>query len=80
MVRVARRDTYGLEDIGGVKVRRRIFAGRPIPTHYEVDSGAFEEMDAPSPVVTEPQAPEPAMTPGPQPKPTGGGRRPRKPR
>jgi hypothetical protein len=79
MVRVARRDTYGLEDIGGVKVRRRIFAGRPIPSHYEVESGAFEEMDAPPMETPEPVASEP--DPEPQAKPTGGGRRPRtKPR
>ena len=79
MVRVARRDTYGLEDIGGVKVRRRIFAGRPIPSHYEVESGAFDELDAPP---LENPEPEPAAPePEPQPKPTGGGRRPRsKPR
>jgi hypothetical protein len=76
MVRVARRDTYGLEDIGGVKVRRRIFAGRPIPSHYEVESGAFEDMDAPPMETPDPEPVAPEADP--KPKPTGGGRRPRR--
>lgn len=47
MVRVARRDTYGIEDIGGVPVRRRVFTGQPIPDHYDVESDAFEDQGAP---------------------------------
>ena len=44
MVQIARRDTYGIEDLGGgVRVRRRIVAGTPVPEHYEVDPGDVEE-------------------------------------
>jgi hypothetical protein len=83
MVRIARRDTYGLEDMGGgVKVRRRIFAGKPIPDHLEVESGAFEgEVDAPLEEVAaaEPEPePEPDTEAKEQAKPTGGGRRTRR--
>lgn len=44
-MRVARKDTYGIEDVGGVKIRRRIFAGRPIPDHLEVDSADYDDPD-----------------------------------
>jgi hypothetical protein len=43
-MRVARRDTYGVESIGGVQVRRRIFAGRPIPDYLDVDSGDYDDQ------------------------------------
>jgi hypothetical protein len=73
MVRIARRDTYGLEDVGGgVKVRRRIFAGRPIPDHLDVAGDALEDTEAPPREAAEAR-PEPKAQ---QPKPTG--RRPRK--
>jgi hypothetical protein len=86
MVRIAQRDTFGLEDTGGgVMVKRRIFAGKPIPEHLQVDSGAFTDMDAP-PDLTAPEPelepePEPEAEPAPAkaaPKTTGGGRRTRR--
>lgn len=83
MVRIARQDTYGLEDIGGVKVKRRIFAGRPFPDHYEVDRGAFDDPSAPPAKAPKAaKAAEPAAADveeqaqeEPKPKPAGGGRR-----
>lgn len=45
-MRVARRDTYGIENVGGVQIRRRIFAGSQIPDHLEVASADYEDETA----------------------------------
>lgn len=44
-MRIARRDTYGIETVGSAQIRRRIFAGKPIPDHLEVASGDYEDPD-----------------------------------
>ena len=44
MARIARRDTYGIENIGGgISLRRRVVAGTVVPRHYEVDAEDVEE-------------------------------------
>jgi hypothetical protein len=45
MARVATKNTYGIETIGGVEVRRLVKAGDPVPDHYEVDGDAVREVD-----------------------------------
>lgn len=46
MARVAKQDTYGMEDVGGgVEVRRRIVAGQKIPDQYVVDDADVQEID-----------------------------------
>ena len=45
MVLVAKEDTYGMEDVGGgVMVRRIVAAHQPVPAHYEVE-GKTEEVE-----------------------------------
>jgi hypothetical protein len=46
MVRIAKKDTYGMEPVaGGVEVRRRVVAGQPIPDDYVLDEGAeYDEV------------------------------------
>jgi hypothetical protein len=58
MPRKATKDTYGIENVGGVEVRRQYFAGDIVPAAIVVDDGDVEEVeggetvfgaDAPSP-------------------------------
>lgn len=44
MPRKAIKDTFAVEQIAGVEVRRAIFAGQLIPSVYEVDDDAYEEV------------------------------------
>jgi hypothetical protein len=47
MVRIAKKDTYATEDVGGgVEVRRRVFAGQRVPESFDVESGDVEEIDS----------------------------------
>lgn len=41
----ATKDTYAIEVIGGVEVRRQVKAGDIIPVNWTVDDGASEEVD-----------------------------------
>jgi hypothetical protein len=45
----ATRDTYGYEDMGGVEVRRQVFAGQLIPEHYRLERDAVvtDEREGP---------------------------------
>jgi hypothetical protein len=45
MARRAIRDTYGIERVGNVEIRRIVKAGQDVPAHYEVDEDALEEFD-----------------------------------
>lgn len=47
MARKATKDTFAIEDVGGVEVRRQVFAGDVIPSQYQVEEGSFEEFDDP---------------------------------
>lgn len=50
MVRIAKKDTYATEDVGGgVEVRRQIFAGQPVPEIYDIDPGDVEEQESSGP-------------------------------
>jgi hypothetical protein len=42
MARKATRDTYGVEMVGGVEVRRLVKAGDPVPDTYTVPDGDVE--------------------------------------
>lgn len=46
MPRRAVRDTYGIERIGNVEVRRVVKAGQLVPEHYQVDEDALETVDS----------------------------------
>lgn len=49
MARVATKNTYGTEMVGGVEVRRLVVAGDPVPDHYNVDSDAVREIESTEP-------------------------------
>jgi hypothetical protein len=50
MNRIAKRDTYGIEDVGGAEVRRQVKAGDPIPPNIKVDEDDVIVRDGPEPV------------------------------
>jgi len=41
----ATKDTFAIENVGGVEVRRKVFAGDMVPEQYEVEGGATEEVE-----------------------------------
>jgi hypothetical protein len=46
MVRIAKKDTYAMEDVGGgVEVRRMVFAGQRVPETFDVEAGDVEEIE-----------------------------------
>lgn len=49
MARKATRDTYGIEIVGGVEVRRLVKAGDVIPDTYSVEGGSVEGGPAEAP-------------------------------
>jgi len=59
MPRKATKDTYGVEMLGGVEVRRQIFAGEMIPVTIEVDEGDYEEVEGGETVIgADPEPPK----------------------
>jgi hypothetical protein len=46
VARVATKNTYGIEVVpGGIELQRLIVAGQTIPDHYQVDTGAYREVE-----------------------------------
>lgn len=45
MARKALKDTFAIEQVAGVEVRRQIMAGALIPSHYQVGDGDWEEVE-----------------------------------
>lgn len=45
MARKATKDTFATETVGGVEVRRRVFAGDVVPEQYDVEGGSVEEFE-----------------------------------
>lgn len=45
MARRATKDTYGIDSVGGVEVRRLVFAGQMVPPGLQVEEGSYEEVE-----------------------------------
>jgi len=48
VARKATKDTYATENVGGVEVRRHVFAGDVVPEQYDIEDGAVEEFESKS--------------------------------
>lgn len=44
MARRATKDTFGIERVGDVEIRRRVVAGQIVPDQLEVDEGDLEDV------------------------------------
>lgn len=45
MARKATKDTYAIEEVGGVEVRRQVFAGDTVPDSYQLEDDSTEEVE-----------------------------------
>jgi hypothetical protein len=62
--RKATKDTYGIEMIGDVEVRRQVFAGDMIPVTIAVDDGDYEEVEGGETVIGASAEPPPKKKSG----------------